>query len=112
MATRAFSDEDLPMKSTDYHGLATYSATQPDIAEKGIKSANIYLTFDEALKLSLAIQSCVLNLNKISKREAKGRDMGLLLSLKTATKTITVIEATVRQPAANGAGDGENELAT
>jgi hypothetical protein len=52
---RAFSDEDIPKKSADYHGGCRYVRTQPAIAEKGIKSVNIEISFEEALRLSLAI---------------------------------------------------------
>jgi hypothetical protein len=70
------------------------------------KSVNIYMTFEEALKISLAIQSCVMNLNRYNRRKAAGRDMGMLLSLKTEANAITVIETNVttrrRKPAASG----------
>src|SRR5262249_54014056 len=97
---RSFSDNDIPTKSDDYHGLATYVRTQPSIAEQGVKSVNIELSFDEAIKLSLAIQACLMQLNRYNRSTVAGREMGLLLSMKTDSNTITVIEKRVR-PAAH-----------
>jgi hypothetical protein len=57
----------MPTKSDDYHGMADYVRTQPDVAAAGVRSINIELTFDEALRLSLAIQSCLLNLNRYNR---------------------------------------------
>jgi hypothetical protein len=93
---RSFSDENIPLKSDDYHGLAGYVRTQPDIAQQGVKSANIELTFEEALRLSLAIQSCVMQLNRYKRSSTEGREMGMLLSIKTDSRTITVIEKRVK----------------
>ena len=56
------------------------------------------MTFDEALKLSLAIQSCLIQLNRYHRSTTAGRDMGLLLSIKTDSTSITVIEKSVRPP--------------
>lgn len=92
---RSFSAEDIPTKATDYHGTAKYARTSPDVAAKGVESINVYLSFEEALRLSLAIQSCVMNLNRYKRSAVAGRDMGLLLSFKTASKSITVIETKV-----------------
>jgi len=93
---RSFSDENIRIKADDYHGLAHYVRTQPDIAAQGIKSANIELNFDEALKLSLAIQACMMQLNRYNRATTEGSEMGLLLSIKTDSKSITVIEKRVR----------------
>ena len=35
------------MKADDYHGLAQYVRTQPDVAAQGVKSINIEMTFEE-----------------------------------------------------------------
>jgi hypothetical protein len=54
------------------------------------------MTFDEALKLSLAIQSGLMQLNRYNRWTTAGREMGLLLSFKTDSRSITVIEKRVR----------------
>jgi hypothetical protein len=97
-ARRSFTPEGIPVKSADYHGIATVAKTSPDIAAKGLAAVNVYVPFEEALKLSLAIQSCVTSLNRYNRKSAVGRDMGLLLSLKG--NTITVIETRVAPPPA------------
>src|SRR5260370_22329586 len=94
-AKRSFSADDIPTKSADYHGIARFSRTSPDVAGQGVKSINVYLTFEEALRLSLAVQSCVMNLNRYDRASSAGRKMGMLLSLQTRANTITVIETAV-----------------
>jgi hypothetical protein len=94
-AKRAFSEDDVPRKAEDYHGLAKYLRTQPDVATRGVKSINLEMSFEEAIKMSLAIQACLIQLTRYNRRSVPGRKMGLLLSIKTASKTITVIEKRV-----------------
>lgn len=93
---RSFSDDNIPMKADDYHGLAEYARTQPDVAAQGVKSINIEMPFEEAVRFALAVQSCVMQLNRYKRSAKEGREMGMSLSIKTETKTITVIEKRVR----------------
>ena len=95
MARRAFSG-DITEKAADYHGHAKYVRAQPDLNEKESQSVNIELTFEEAMRLSLAIQSGVLQLNRYNRNTKVGREMGLLLSLKRDSHSISVIEKTVK----------------
>lgn len=97
---RSFSDDNLPMKADDYHGLAEYVRTQPDVTAKDVKSINIEMTFEEAVRFSLAVQSCVMQLNRYKRSAKEGREMGMCLSIKTETSTITVIEKRVRPESA------------
>jgi hypothetical protein len=87
---RAFSPDSLPEKIDDYHGGCRVYRVSPDIAAKGVQSVNVVLTFDEALRLSTAIQSGVLRLNRYNRAVKSGREMGLCLSLKS--DTVRVIE--------------------
>lgn len=96
MAKRSFSSDDIETKSDDYHGGCRYVRTQPDIADKQIASVNIEVTFDEAMRLALAIQSAVLQLNRYKRSTTVGKEMGLLLSIKTDSNAISVIEKRVR----------------
>lgn len=93
---RGFSDENIPTKLDDYHGIANYVRCSPDVKGHGIKSLNIELNFDEVMKLSLALQSCLMSLNRYKRSTTDGREMGLLLSIKTDSNSITVIEKRVR----------------
>ncbi len=89
---RAFSGSDIQHKTEDYHGSCRYVRTSPDIGASGIKSVNIDLTFEEALRLATAVQSAVLNLNRYNRTTKQGREMGLCLSVKTQSTAISVIE--------------------
>jgi len=71
---------------------AHFSRIQPE----GVKSINIELEFEEALKLSTAIQAAVLQLNRYNRTDKDGRDMGLCLSLKVPSTAISVIEQRIR----------------
>lgn len=93
---RVFISEDVATKAEDYHGGARYQRTLPDIAGKGVRSVNIEIPFEEALKLSLALQSCLVQLNRYHRGTAAGREMGVLLSIKTENTSISVIEKRVR----------------
>jgi hypothetical protein len=53
-------------------------------------------SLEEAMRFSLAVQSCVMQLNRYKRSTTAGREMGLLLSIKTDSSTITVVEKTVR----------------
>jgi hypothetical protein len=89
---RSFSPVNIPTKAKENHGQACYTHTSPDAESKDVKSLDVYLTFEEALKLSMALQSCMMSLNQHNRSFATRRDMGLLLSVRTETKSIAVIE--------------------
>lgn len=99
MAKRAFTRSDTPEKAADYHGACRYARLSPDVASKGVKSVNIDVTFEEALKLRLALDSCLLAVNRYNRNTTKGRAMGLTLSLKTESGSIAVIETKMRPSA-------------
>jgi hypothetical protein len=91
-ANRVFPGEDAKQKAEDYHGGCTYNRTLPDIKSKDIKSVNIEVAFEDAVKLNLAIQSCLLALNKNNRNTKVGRRMGVVLSIKTDNSSISVME--------------------
>src|SRR5579872_1875857 len=92
---RGFNPDDIPEKKDDYHGGCRYVRTMPDLPEKGVQSVNIELTFEDALRLSVAIQSAVMRLNRYSRSTREGKGMGLCLSLKVNGRALSVIEAKV-----------------
>src|SRR5688572_25622007 len=96
MAKRAFSRSDTPEKAIDYHGACRLTRLSPDVASKGVKSINIEIPFEEALKLRLALDSCLHAVNRYNRSTSKGRAMGVVLSVKTESSSIAVIEAPVR----------------
>ena len=99
MAKRSFTRSDAPEKSADYHGRAGFARVSPDLAKQGIRSLNIDLPFEEALKLRLALDSCLHAINRYDRSTKKGGAIGVLLSIKTDNSSIVVIERTIRPTA-------------
>ena len=85
---------DLKEKSDDYHGKCTYSRIGPPY---GGKSLSIEITFEEAVKLQLALQSCLLKLNRLDRRLKAGKEMGVELSITTENMALKVIEKKISQ---------------
>src|SRR5262245_54427642 len=97
MAKQGFVRADIPQKGRGYHGMASYVRTSPDVRTKnGVKSMNIQMTLEEALKLRLALDSCLQSINRYNRNTAKGRAIGVHLSVKTDNTSIVVIEAPMR----------------
>lgn len=93
--SRIFSNEGVTQKKDDYHGGCRYVRTLPDVAAKGVKSVNVELSFEDALKFSLAVQSALMSINKVSRKNRAGKAMGIVLSIKTDNETISVLEKKV-----------------
>lgn len=91
-AKRVFPRDPIEKKAVDYHGGCRYRRTLPDVRTEGISSVNVEIAFEEALKLSLALQACLIALNKNKRSTADGKRTGVLLSLKTDNSTLTVMD--------------------
>lgn len=89
-AKQTFADDDTPTKTDGYFGQARY--TSPATEELNIQSLNLSVPFGEAMKLSLAIQACLMKLNSYSRSTKKGKNKGMLLSIKLKDHSISVIE--------------------
>jgi hypothetical protein len=98
---RKFSADGVKKKVDDCHGGCQYIRTQPKLAKK---SVNVELSFEEAMRLSLAIQSALIQLNRYNRGTRAGREMGVLLSIKRKAAAISVIEKRVR-PAEGANGE-------
>ena len=72
MAKRAFSRSDTPHKAIGYHGACRFARLSPDVASRGVKSINIEVPFEEALKLRLALDSGLHALNRYNRSTLKG----------------------------------------
>jgi hypothetical protein len=72
-----FSGDNIPTKPDDCHGLAKYVRTQPDVASQDVKPIDLEMNFEEAMKLFLAIQSCLIQLNRYNRSTTAGREMDL-----------------------------------
>lgn len=101
MSSRAFTKKPKE-KSEDYHGAAQLNwlppAFSPGSTATVPKSLNLDMTFEEALKFSVAVQSCVQALNRYNRATKAGRDMGLGLCIKFDVKQITVMESRTETP--------------
>ena len=84
-------------KSEDYHGTANLNWLPPSFAPgstaKVPKAINLNMTFDEALKFAIAVQSCVQSLNRYKRSTKAGRSMGLGLCVFFDSKKISVMES-------------------
>lgn len=96
MAKTGFGPSDAPEKGRGYHGQGRYVDISPDVAQKGVKSLNINMTMEEALKLRLALDSCLLAINRYNRGTKVGKSTGVCLSVKTGNSSIAVIEAVLR----------------
>ncbi len=75
------------LREKESHGMAYYADTSSDIGDA--KVINIRFSFEEAIKLSVAIQSAVLELNRLDRRTSK--NIGMNLCLKPDAKSATAI---------------------
>lgn len=96
---RAFSEQP-ECKAEDYHGACKIEKlpsayTDPD--SELPKSINMHISFEEAMKLSTSIQSCILSLNKYNRNTKKEKDMSMCVSIKFQEKQIAIIEEPMRR---------------
>ena len=68
---------DAPEKGPGYHGLGRFATLSPDVAQQGVKSLNINMTLEEALKLRLALDSCLQSINRLNRNSKPGRAAGV-----------------------------------
>jgi hypothetical protein len=84
-------------KSEDYHGTASLNSLPSSFAPGSTatvpRSINFNMTFDEALKFAVAVQSCVQSLNRYNRAIKAGRAMGLGLCILFDSKKISVMES-------------------
>src|SRR5688500_8474823 len=97
MKTMAADKTDVRKKDARSHGSCRFNHTAPDMKERELSSLNIAMSFQDALRLSTAIQSAVMSLNRNDQRSS-GKKWGLLLSVKQKNSTITVLETKLRKP--------------
>ncbi len=74
-------------------GTCAYAKTSPDPLKEGTPVINVFVPFDEALKLNLAIDEAVRKLNKYKMSTKAGKRASLNLSIHVGSKRITVSEA-------------------
>jgi hypothetical protein len=75
-------------KSEGYHGSASFESTSPAFTQD---SLNVALTFDEALKLHLAVLDAVMDFNRLNRNTEEAKALRVVLSIKRANNRIQVI---------------------
>lgn len=84
-------------KAEDYHRGCNFTGSSPDLAARGMKSLNLDIPFEDALRLKLALDSALHSLNRYNRGTTKGRSMGVLLSIKIDNSSIVVIEKSLTE---------------
>ena len=86
-------DNEAPRKQFTF-GTCAYSKTSPsqETLSPETKVLNIVLSFEEALKLNLAIDECVRQLNSYKRSTVEGRRTALNLTIHFDKGRITVNE--------------------
>jgi len=94
MKERAFTKKPKT-KADDYHGSCQIAWLPPayEKPESAVpKSLNLGITLEEALKLRLALESCLHSINRYNRSTKEGKSMGVTLSFKFDEKQVTVLE--------------------
>ena len=83
-----------PEKKLFSFGTCTFARTSPsrESLNSQTKILNICLTFEESLKLSLAIDECIRKLNSYNRSKKAGKATGLNVAVHLAQQRITVNE--------------------
>ena len=78
-------------------GGCTFEGTSPKVAALSPQTPmlNVWMSFEEALKFSLAVQECVRKLNSYNRGTKAGRQTGLNIAVHLQKHRITVNETTV-----------------
>jgi len=96
MNNRSFS-KSPDRKAEDYHGSCMIArlpkAFRPGVEVAGVpKSINLHVSYEEALKLSVAIQSCVMAMNRYKRSTTEGKNMAMCVSIKFDEQQIAILE--------------------
>ncbi|MGE0876149.1 MAG: hypothetical protein AB7O31_15920 [Burkholderiales bacterium] len=78
-------------------GGCTVSGFSPEVSAISPKTEmlNVSISFEDALKLNLAIQECVRKLNSYNRSTSVGKRTGLNIAVHLQNRRITVKETTV-----------------
>ena len=87
-----------PIK-TDTFGTCAYSKTSPSKEKfsSETKILNVILTFEEALKLNLAVDECIRSLGRYKRSTKEGRKTALNISIHINQRRITIHEAKLKE---------------
>ena len=85
-----------PIKTFSFGG-CNIAGTSPEVSKLSpqTKMLNVYMSFEDALKLNVAIDECVRRLNTYKRSTIEGRRTGLNIAVHLQGGRITVNETTV-----------------
>jgi hypothetical protein len=90
----SMNTSDKPLK-TESFGACTYAKISPTERTAETQVINVVLSFEEALKLGLAIDECVRQLNRYNRATSEGKNAGLKLIVHFDKKRIRVQEGSL-----------------
>jgi len=95
-------------KEKDSFGTLTVHHTNPDLQHRGLKGVNIVISFEEGLKLHLALWQALARLSTFNRATKAGKNAAVHLRLFGGTTggTITVFQGTLVQRARRSRGAG------
>lgn len=88
------ADKQKPLKKSSF-GTCSVERTSPPKVDADTKVVNVFLTFEEALKLNLAIDECVHHLGRYKRSTTAGKSAGLNLAVHLHQHRISVQEGKV-----------------
>ena len=84
------------VKKKQSYGSCTIHHLSPPRAEGWPKAINVFLRFEEALKLQLAIQARLLEINALNRATREGKAAGVILCVHIQSDRLTVSGGSVK----------------
>lgn len=78
---------------TSQFGACTFASVSPNELAAGTPALNISLSFEEALKLNLAIDECVRKLGRYNRATSAGKSAALTVLIHLDKRRIRILES-------------------
>lgn len=88
---------------TSQFGACTFSSVSPAELSAGTPALNISLSFEEALKLSLAVDECVRKLGRYNRATSVGKSAAVSLLVHLDKRRIRILEGKLPSPTSRSA---------
>jgi len=85
------------IKTKESFGTVSVNRLSPERQEGWPTAVNMYLSFEQALKLNLGLQHALLELNKLNRSTTAGRRAGVNLCLYTDINQLTINRGQIRE---------------
>jgi hypothetical protein len=80
---------------TDSYGACSYAKVSPSQLSADTPALNFVVSFEEALKLNLAIDECVRKLGRYNRAKIEGKRAGLMMVVHLDKRRIRILEGKV-----------------